>query len=222
MQLFVGIPKGFLPSEDTGNIFAFTEAAQGISFESMVPHQRAVAKIVMAHPGGASLSSSVGAGGAIGASNSGTLFIRLKPRSERAMHVDQIIQELRPQLAQVPGIRVCLHNLPPIRIGGRLTRSQYQYTLQSPGTDELYRYAPLLQSRIEELPQLQDVASDLQHTNPQLNINITPVFFLCMESLRQLLRRTFVRTAAVRADSLSGEVAGVPETTVVSGAPPDR
>ena len=104
--LFVVIPKGFIPNEDTGQIFAFTEAAQGISFEAMVEHQSAMAEIVGKDPNVESLMSSVGASGSNVSGNSGRIFIRLKPRAERALSADEIIQELRPKLAGVPGIRV--------------------------------------------------------------------------------------------------------------------
>jgi len=170
--LFVIIPKGFLPSEDTGQIFGFTEAAQGISFDSMKEHQLKVAAIVRQDPNVGSFMSGVGPVGTLIGSNTGRVFIRLKPRSERSLSADQVIQELRPKLAQIPGIRVFLQNPPPIRIGGTLTKSQYQFTLQSPNTKDLYDYAPLLEAKLRELPMLQDVTSDLQIKNPQVNIEI--------------------------------------------------
>jgi len=166
------IPKGFLPSEDIGMIFGITEAAQGISFDSMKEHQLKVAAIVRKDPNVDSFMSGVGSMGAMGATNRGIVLMRLKPRAERSLHVDQVIQELRPKLAQIPGIRVFLQNPPPIRTGGTQTKSQYQFTLQSPNTQELYAYAPLLEARLRELPMLQDVTSDLQITNPQVNIEI--------------------------------------------------
>jgi HAE1 family hydrophobic/amphiphilic exporter-1 len=169
--LFTVMPLGFLPSEDTGQIFAFTEAAQGISFEAMKQHQQAVATIISQDPNVDSFMSSIGASSFSPAGNSGRLFIRLKPRAQRPP-VDEIIQELRPKLATVPGIRVFLQNLPPIRIGGQLTKSQYQFTLQSPDTQELYRYAPMLEAKMRALPGLQDVTSDLQIANPQVQIEI--------------------------------------------------
>jgi HAE1 family hydrophobic/amphiphilic exporter-1 len=172
LYLFGFIPKGFLPSEDTGNVFAFTEAAQGISFESMVEHQRALAAIVAQDPNVGSFMSSVGASGPNVAGNSGRIFMRLKPRRERPLSADELIQSLRPRLAQVPGIMVFLQNLPPIRIGGMLTKSLYQLTLQCPDTEELYRYAPQLEAKIRALPGLQDVTSDLQIKNPQVNVEI--------------------------------------------------
>src|SRR5215468_10062588 len=169
--LFMAIPKGFLPSEDQGNIFAFTEGIQGISFEDMVRHQREAAKVIGSSPYVVNYMSTVGGGGVNAALNSGRIFALLKPRSQRP-HVDQIIEELRPKLMQIPGINVYLQNLPPIRIGGQLTKSQYQITLQSPDTAELYQYAPQVEQRLRALPQLQDVTSDLQVKNPQVTVNI--------------------------------------------------
>jgi HAE1 family hydrophobic/amphiphilic exporter-1 len=170
--LFTKIPMGFLPSEDTGQIFAFTEAAQGISFEDMVKHQKALAAIVAEDPNIAVFMSAVGASGISVANNAGRMFMRLKPRGERELSADEIIQELRPKVSQVPGIMMFMQNLPAIRIGGQLTKSQYQFTLQSPDTGELYRSAMEIESKMRALPQLQDVTSDLQINNPQVNIDI--------------------------------------------------
>ncbi|RPI99183.1 MAG: efflux RND transporter permease subunit, partial [Deltaproteobacteria bacterium] len=172
LYLFVVMPKGFLPSEDTGQIFGFTEAAQGISYEDMVRHQKAVAAIVRQDPNVQSFMSGVGAGGIIVANNTGRVFMLLKPRSERKLNADQVIQELRPKLSIVPGIQVFLQNFLPIRIGGMLTKSQYQFTLQSPEIEELYRHASLLEAKMRELPGFQDVTSDLQVKNPQVNVEI--------------------------------------------------
>lgn len=170
--LFIRIPKGFLPSEDTGRIFAITEAAQGISFESMVRHQRELAAIVREDPNVDSFMSGIGGGRSSRANNTGRLFIRLKPRDQRTLSADEVIQKLRPRLATVPGIQSFLQNLPPIRIGGQLAKSQYQFTLQSPDTDALYRYAPLLEAKLGGLKELQDVTSDLEIKNPQIDIEI--------------------------------------------------
>jgi HAE1 family hydrophobic/amphiphilic exporter-1 len=172
VYLFTVMPKGFLPSDDTGQIFAFTEAAQGISFESMARHQQALAAIVKQDENVANFMSSIGASGPNATGNSGRMFIRLKPRSDRKLSADEIIQELRPKLASVPGIRAYPQNPPPIRIGGQLTKSLYQLTLQSPDTDELYRRAPELEAKLRGIPGLQDVASDLQITNPQVKVEI--------------------------------------------------
>ena len=171
-SLFAVVPKGFLPSEDTGQIFSFTEAAQGIAFEAMVQHQQAVAAIVRQDPNVSSFMSSVGASGSSTTGNAGRLFIRLTPRGERRLSADQVIQELRPKLAEVPGMRVFLQNLPTISIGGQLTKSQYQYTLQGADTKELYRWAPSIESKLRTLPGFRDVTSDLQIASPQVTVEI--------------------------------------------------
>ena len=170
--LFMVIPKGFLPSEDTGQIFGITEAAQGISFDSMKEHQLKVSAIVSQDPNVASFMSGVGPIGPFVTTNTGRVMLRLKPRSERRLSADQIIGELRPKLAQLPGIRVFLQNPPPIRIGGTVSKSQYQFSLQSPNTKELFAIAPVLEAKLKELPMLQDVTSDLQITNPQVTVDI--------------------------------------------------
>jgi HAE1 family hydrophobic/amphiphilic exporter-1 len=169
--LFVVIPKGFIPNEDTGQIFAFTEAAQDISFDAMRERQQAVAEIVRQQPYVEQFMSSIGAGGANIVPNTGRLFIRLKPRAERPP-VDQVIQDLRPKLSAVPGINVYPQNLPTIRIGGQLTKALYQYTLQDTDLQELYHWAPILFEKIRALPTLQDVNTDLQIKSPQAMINI--------------------------------------------------
>ena len=172
--LFSVIPKGFLPSDDTGQIFASTEAAQGISFEAMKQHQQQLAEIVRQDPNVLAFMSSVGGGGpsASSTTNTGRMFIRLKPRGQRKLNADGVIEELRPKLSVVPGIRAFLQNPPPIRIGGQLTKSLYQLTLQDPDTDELYASADKLEARMRNLPMLQDVTSDLQIKNPEVNVEV--------------------------------------------------
>jgi hydrophobic/amphiphilic exporter-1 (mainly G- bacteria), HAE1 family len=169
VYLFKLVPMGFLPDEDTGQIFVFTEGAQGISFDSMVQHQQALNQIVTKLPWVDQFMSTAAGG------NSGRLFIRLKPRATRPP-AQELVQQLRPILAQVPGIRAFPQLLPPIRIGGNLTKSQYQFTLQTPDTDELYRDAPRLEARLRDDPQVsklvQDVTSDLYVKNPQVNVEI--------------------------------------------------
>jgi len=164
--LFVIIPKDFIPSQDTSQVFGFTEAAQDISFDNMVRHQRAVNQIVAEDPAVLEFMSSVTGG------NTGVVFLHLKPRSDRQLSADQVIQELSPKLAQVPGMRVYLQNPPVIRIGGRLTKNLYQYTIQTPDTATLYQWAPRVEAAIRNLPDLQGVTSDLQIANPQLMVNI--------------------------------------------------
>jgi len=170
--LFVKIPKGFLPTEDQGLIFGFTEGAQGIGFPAMRQHQLEVASIIRSHPDVAHLLSSAGPRGNVSVGNSGIVLAQLKPRKERRKTADQIIADLRPKIAKVPGIRVFLQVPPPIRLGGTLTKSQYQYTLQDSDTAELYKYAPILEQKMRALPGLQDVTSDMQLSNPQLSIAI--------------------------------------------------
>jgi len=170
--LFFIFSYGFLPSEDIGQIYGFTEAAQGISFDSMKQHQLAVMEVVRQDPNVDSFSSTAGAGGSAPTGNLGRMFVSLKRRSQRKLNAEEIIQELRPKLAKIPGIQVFLQIPPPIRIGGQLTKGQYQFTLQSPEIKELYEYAPKLEAKMREIPGLQDVNSDLQIKNPQVNIEI--------------------------------------------------
>ena len=171
LVLFGVIPKGFLPNEDQGSIFAFTEAAQGISFEAMVRQQKAVMAVVGKNPNVEQFFSAIGASRHSVSGNTGRIFIRLIPRRQRP-GAEEVIQQLRPQLAAIPGIRVFPQILPPIRIGGLLTKSQYQITLQSPDIKDLYHYAPLLEKKMRTLPGLQDVTSDLMISNPQVNVQI--------------------------------------------------
>jgi HAE1 family hydrophobic/amphiphilic exporter-1 len=168
--LFVIIPKGFLPSEDRNLIFGSTEAAEGISYRSLFEHQRALAEIVRRDDRVESFMSS--AGGMGGGGNTGILLIRLVPKSQRDLNADQMVQVLRAKLSAVPGIRVFLQNPPVIPVGGRMTSSQYQFTLQGLDTDELYAATLSLQRQLELLPILQDVTSDLKIRNPQVTVDI--------------------------------------------------
>jgi hydrophobic/amphiphilic exporter-1 (mainly G- bacteria), HAE1 family len=166
------IPKGFFPDEDTGQIFAITEASQDISFDAMREHQMAAAKIVAADPNVAGFMSAIGASGSSAVLNQGRLFMRLKPASERKLSANQIIQELRPQLTQIPGISVYMQIPPLIRVGGNLTKSLYQYALQDTDTKELFHWAPILMNKMSQAPGFQDVTSDLLIANPQVNVKI--------------------------------------------------
>ncbi|MBI3492912.1 MAG: efflux RND transporter permease subunit [Acidobacteria bacterium] len=171
--LFAVVPKGFLPSEDQGRFNISTEAIQGIGFDEMVRHQLQVADIVAKDPNILAFSNNAGGGPRGGALNSGQISIDLKPRSERKLSVDQIIAELRPKLSQVPGIRVFMVNQPPINLGGQGgARSLYQFTLQDTDTEELYRWAPVIETKLRELPGLEDVNTDLQIKNPQVRVDI--------------------------------------------------
>jgi len=170
--LFVIVPKDFLPSGDTGQLIVFTEGAQDASFAAMVQHQRQVAKILAADPNVDAFMSSVGAGGPRPTANTGTMFIRLKPLGQRRLDPDQIIQELRPKLSVIPGIKVYLQNPPPIRIGGQITSAQYQYTLQDTDLSELYRWTDTLMDRIRKLPGFVDVNSNLNNQSPVLDLQV--------------------------------------------------
>jgi HAE1 family hydrophobic/amphiphilic exporter-1 len=170
--LFAVTPKGFLPPEDTGIIFGSTEANPDTSFAAMAERQQKVAAIVAADPDVEGFMSAVGAGGPTSTGNAGRLFIHLKEKPQRQRSVDQIIASLRPKLAEVPGIRVFLQNPPTIRLGGRLTKSLYQYTLQGQDLQELYHWVPLLEEKLKTLPELQEVTSDLQISSLQAVVNI--------------------------------------------------
>jgi HAE1 family hydrophobic/amphiphilic exporter-1 len=168
---FYVIPKGFIPNEDNGTIFAFTEASQDVSFEAMMAKQREVAEVVRQHPHVQQFMSFIGASGSSTNMSNGRIFARLKPHDQRP-HVDAIIADLRPKFAAIPGIRVYPQVLPTIRIGGQLTKAVYQYTLQDADLNELYHWAPILYDRLRQLPGLQDVNTDLQITSPQITVDI--------------------------------------------------
>jgi len=170
--LFTKMPTGLLPSDDIGAIFAITEGAQGISFEDMKRHQQKLAEIVLEDPNVEVFMSSAGAGGTRVGSNSGFMFIKLKPRHERKLNADQIIQGLRPKVMGVPGVLMFMQNPPPIRLEATMSKAQYQFVLQSPETDELYKNATDFEVKLRGLPMLQDVTSDLQVKNPQVNLDI--------------------------------------------------
>ncbi|HYR19090.1 MAG TPA: efflux RND transporter permease subunit, partial [Myxococcales bacterium] len=172
VPLFVIVPKGFMPSEDMGGIFGITEAREGISFRALVEHQLQVNRVVKQDPNVESFFSSAGSRGGAGG-NQGFIFIRLKARDRRKLAADEVVQEMRPKLMrEVVGMNTYLQPLQPIRIGGTLTKSLYQFTLQDADTKELYRAAPEMEARMRQLPGLQDVTSDLLIRNPQVNVDI--------------------------------------------------
>jgi HAE1 family hydrophobic/amphiphilic exporter-1 len=168
---YVRIPKGFFPIEDTSLVFATTEGAQDISFESMLAHQREAAAIVKANPNVQDVNSFVGATGFSPALNNGRMFFSLKPLGERTASVTEVIQQLRLETAKVPGLRVFFQPIQNIQLGGRLSKSQYQYTLQDGDISELYRLAPVMQDKISKLAGFQDVTSDLQLQNRQVLVD---------------------------------------------------
>jgi HAE1 family hydrophobic/amphiphilic exporter-1 len=163
---------GLLPADDIGAIFAITEGAQGISFADMKRQQQKLADIVLQEPNVEAFMSSVGSSGTRVGSNSGFMFMKLKARHERKLNADQIIQKLRPKVMAIPGIMMFMQNPPPIRLEATLAKAQYQFVLQSPDTDELYKQASAFEQKVRSMQMLQDVTSDLQIKNPQVTMQI--------------------------------------------------
>ena len=201
VYLFTIVPKGFLPNEDQGRFVINTEAAESISFNDMVRHQRQLAAIVEAEPDIASVADNVGLVGnnATGGTNTGRMFIELTPRAERTRSVEQVIASLRPKLAQVPGIRAFPVNPPPINLGGGGNRPIYQFTLQDADTAELYRSVPLLEERVRQIPGLEDVSSDLKLATPQVTVEMDrdklSTLGLSAEQVEDALRNSYARPA---------------------------
>lgn len=170
--LYLQIPKDFLPNGDSGRIVVYTEGGPDTSFATMVKHQREVAAIVAKDSNVQGFMSLVGAGGSRPTANNGTLFVTLKPRAERALSADQVVHELRPKLQDIPGVKVYPQNLPPIRIGGRVTAAQYQYTLQDTDLSELYEWSGRMLERARGLPGLVDVTSNLNINSPVMALDV--------------------------------------------------
>jgi hydrophobic/amphiphilic exporter-1 (mainly G- bacteria), HAE1 family len=171
--LYELLPKGFIPNQDTDQLNGTTEMPQEASFDAMVRLQQKAAAIVGADPNVDAYFSLVNAqGGGQSSGNAGRLQLRLKPRARRKLTPEQIIEELRPKLNQIPGVRTYLQNPPLIRVGGQQTRTVYQYTLQSQDLDELYRAAGTFEKRMKEIPGLFDVNSDLQIASPEVVVDI--------------------------------------------------
>ncbi len=170
VYLFVIIPKGFFPQQDNGLITAASEAAQDVSFADMKRHQEALSNIVQADPDVDTVAMFIGGGG--GALNTGRMFITLKPRDERNANAQQIIARLRPKLDKVEGARLFMQAAQDVRLGGRPTRTQFEYTLQDANLDELNQWAPKILNRMKTLPQLRDVATDQQTEGTTLTLTI--------------------------------------------------
>jgi len=171
VYLFVIIPKGFFPQQDNGLITATSEASQDISFAAMKQRQEELGKIVQADPDVASVAMAIGGSGRAG--NNGNLFITLKPRNERSANAQQIIARLRPNLEKVPGARLYMQAAQDVRLGGRPTRTQFEFTLQDADLGELNQWAPKILGKMQTLPELRDVATDQQSqgTTLQLTVN---------------------------------------------------
>jgi HAE1 family hydrophobic/amphiphilic exporter-1 len=170
--LFVTIPKGFFPQQDTGLITGISEAAQDVSFKEMMQRQEAIGEIVGKDPAVATYAMSIGTGGSVAALNNGRIFITLKPRSERDVSADQVIARLRPQLERVEGARLFMQASQDVNVGGRLSRTQFQYTLQDANFDELNEWAPKVLEKLKTISELRDVASDQQMSGTALTLTI--------------------------------------------------
>jgi HAE1 family hydrophobic/amphiphilic exporter-1 len=165
VYLFTIMPMGFIPTVDIGQLSGQIETMQGLGFEATVAKLQDVMRVLASDENVAGYTANV-------MGSNGRLNVDLKPRKERRLDADRVIEELRPKLAAIPGIRVFLTNPPAIRIGGRMARSQYQYTLQDPDTDELYRFAPQFEDALRDIDGIVDVTSDLQIRNPQIDIDL--------------------------------------------------
>ncbi|CAN5411109.1 efflux RND transporter permease subunit [soil metagenome] len=169
--LYMIVPKGFFPQEDTGFLSGTTEAATDTSFEAMGARQKVLADLLRADPAVEFVNSTVGSGGPNPTANYGRLFIGLKPKNERDS-APVVMARLRQKSLQVPGLQAFFQGIQNLNIGGRPSKSQYQYTLQSGDTESLYRVAPEMREKIAQVPGLQDVTTDLYIKNPQLTVDI--------------------------------------------------
>src|SRR4051812_49215436 len=172
--LFVLVPKGFIPEQDTDQIAVVTEAAQGTSYPKLVEYQDQVAKIIRQNPNVEGLVSTIGGSAAatLGGPNLGQIVVHLKPRGERKELAGEIIAKLRPQIAQIVGMDVYMQNPPTVRIGGQVSKSLYQFSMQSPNREELYTASRNLKKALSELDGIEDLTSDLEISSPQVNVEI--------------------------------------------------
>jgi HAE1 family hydrophobic/amphiphilic exporter-1 len=188
--LYIVVPKGFFPTEDTGMILSVTEGATDSSFDAMVARQQQVADIIRADKAVDYINSTVGAGGPNPTTNYGRMFVVLKPKNEREP-IGVVISRLRAATAQVPGIATYFQVIQNLNIGGRISKSEYQYTLQSGDTEALYRIAPELRDKIAKLPGLRDVTTDLYIKNPQMLVDVdrekAAVYGITVDQVRQEL-----------------------------------
>ncbi|MDR3405493.1 MAG: multidrug efflux RND transporter permease subunit [Chthoniobacter sp.] len=170
--LYIIVPKGLLPQQDTGQILGVTDSAQSISFKAMVERQRAIAEIVRKDPDVRSVSSFVGTGAVNATVNTGHLNIQLKPRDERSANASQIIERLRESTKGVEGISLFMQAVQDVQIDSRLSRTQFQYTLEDADEEELAEWSPKLLAKLKSLPELADVASDQQSDGLQISVEI--------------------------------------------------
>jgi hydrophobic/amphiphilic exporter-1 (mainly G- bacteria), HAE1 family len=193
--LYIVIPKGFFPVEDTGFINAITEGPSDISYTAMYDRQLQVADVLLADPAVAYLNSTVGAGGPNPTNNYGRFFVALKPRSERKENSTAVIQRLRTKTNAVTGMATYYQNVQNINITGRISKSEFQYTLQSSDTESLYRVGPEMLAKIAKLPGLRDVTGDLYIKNPQMTMQVdrkaAAVYGVSIDQVRQELYDCF-------------------------------
>jgi hydrophobe/amphiphile efflux-1 (HAE1) family protein len=172
VYLYVVIPKGFFPIQDTGIITGFAEAGQDISPTEMARLTRRLGEVLMKDPDVAQVGSAMGSGGSAQTANTARFFISLKPRDQRKANASDIINRLRPQLERMEGVKLVLQPSQDITVGGRIGRGQFQYTLQDPNIAELNEWAPKILAKLQTLPELADVSSDQQGNAPQLMVSI--------------------------------------------------
>jgi len=172
VHLFITIPKGFFPQQDTGLITGVSEAGQDVSFAEMMRRQEALGEIIGRDPAVATYAMAIGTSGSTQTLNTGRFYITLKPRNERDVSAFQVIARLRPQLEKVEGAKLFLQVAQDVTVGGRISRTQFQYTLQDANPDELNEWAPRILEKLKALPQLRDVATDQQLAGTTLTLTI--------------------------------------------------
>jgi HAE1 family hydrophobic/amphiphilic exporter-1 len=193
--LYIVVPKGFFPTEDTGFIAASVEGPADISFKAMSERQRQIVAIVRADKAVAYVNSTVGSGGPNPTTNSGRMFIALKPKKERGETSTAVIQRLRQATSKVVGTATYFQNVQNLNITGRISKGEYQYTLRSSDTAALYRAAPELREKITRLDALRDVSSDLYISNPQMTVEVdrerAAAYGISVDQVRQELFNAF-------------------------------
>ena len=192
--LYIAIPKGFFPTEDTGYMLAITEMLSDTSYTAIMERQQKMSQIIQADPAVLYVNSTVGVGGPNPTPNQGRLLVALKPKSERGP-INPVIARMKNSTSQVTGMAVFFQMIQNINVGGKINKSQYQYTLQSSDTETLYKLAPQMRDQIAKLPGLADVTTDLYVTNPQVMVEVdrekTAVYGITIDQVRQELYNAF-------------------------------
>jgi multidrug efflux pump len=170
--LYVIVPKGFFPTQDTGAIQGISEASQSISFTAMAERQQELTKVILQDPAVESLSSFIGVDGTNTTLNSGRILINLKPLEDRDASASDVIRRLRPELAKVSGITLFMQPVQDLSVDAKVSRTQYQYTLEDPNSEELTAWAPKIVDRLRALPELRDVGSDQQDQGLRVALDI--------------------------------------------------